>query len=219
MLALMAEPAQPAFREPPVTVLERENARAPAAEAASARDAASSALVARAVAGDRTALASLLENHAREIATLCHHVAGPTDAHDAAQESLLRVVRELPRFDATRGSFRAWATTIARNVCRDRLRRRGLERGAFTSDGDAQSVSVGSDLPDPERVAIARQGAESLSRALGDLPAPMRDAILMFHVGDSTYEEIAAALRVPIGTVMTWLHRGRQRLRVAIEEP
>src|SRR5690606_32510684 len=105
-----------------------------------------------------------------------------------------------------------------RNVCRDRLRRRGLERAAFTADGEAQTVSAQSRGPDPEQSAITRQGADALAHALTGLPEDMRTALLMFHVHEASYEEIARALEVPMGTVMTWLHRGRQRLRAAVEE-
>jgi RNA polymerase sigma-70 factor (ECF subfamily) len=217
MLALMAE--RPLHRDPAVVNAATSPRGEVAASGVPSADARSSALAARAAAGDRAALESLLRLHARDVATLCHHVAGAADAGDAAQESLERLVRELPRFDAARGSFRGWALTIARNVCRDRLRRRSLERGAFERDGDEQTARAEGGLPDPERLAIAQQGATSLARALEGLPEPMRAAVVMFHVGEASYEEIAQALEVPLGTVMTWLHRGRQRLRAAIEEP
>jgi RNA polymerase sigma-70 factor (ECF subfamily) len=74
-----------------------------------------------------------------------------------------------------------------------------------------------SEAPDAERIALARIESRRLATALETLPEPMRLAIVLFHVHDSSYEEIAAALEVPIGTVMTWLHRGRKRLRAALE--
>lgn len=178
-----------------------------------------SELAARAVAGDRAALEALLRAHSRDVAALCHHVAGASDGRDAAQESLERIVRELARFDASRGAFRSWALTVARNVCRDRLRRRGLERQTFDREGEVQTGRAEGRVPDPERLVIAREGASRLALALGGLPEPMQSAIVMFHVGEASYEEIAKTLDVPIGTVMTWLFRGRQRLRAAIEEP
>lgn len=221
MIAVMA--ARPFVaapeRSPRAGVSGAESASGPASEAASVDDARAAELARRALGGDRSALAELLRLHAQPIAALCHHVAGPGDARDAAQASFERIVRELPSFDAKRGSFRSWSQTVARNVCRDRLRRRGLERAAFTADGAPHTELAATGEADPERLAIARQGTSALSRALSDLPEKMREALLMFHVGESSYEEIAVALDVPIGTVMTWLHRGRSRLRAAIEEP
>lgn len=217
MLALMAERPTELRGGLAQTAASGPSPREDAAREVAARE--DAALALRAKAGDRAALEALLGRSARDVATVCHHVAGADDARDAAQESLLRIVRELARFDAARGSFRSWATTIARNVCRDRLRRRNLERGAFAADGESHSATAPDGRADPERLVIAKEGAAHVARALEGLPAPMREAIVMFHVGDATYEEIATALDVPIGTVMTWLHRGRQRLRTAIEEP
>jgi RNA polymerase sigma-70 factor, ECF subfamily len=173
---------------------------------------------ARAKGGDRNALEALLREHARAIHDVCRFVAGNDDARDAMQESLERIVVSIDRFDPERGSFRSWALTVARNVCRDRLRRRGLERRTFVDDGDAKTDWTASAAPGPDRVALARIESERLSHALETLPEPMRLAVLLFHVHEATYEEIASTLEVPIGTVMTWLHRGRKRLRAALEE-
>ena len=120
------------------------------------------------------------------------------------------------RFDPAKGSFRAWALAVARNTCRDRLRRRGLERRLFMTETD-EPMDLPSDQPDVERTALARIESVRLAAALETLPAPMRAAIVLFHVHESSYEEIASALEVPLGTVMTWLHRGRKRLRIALD--
>src|SRR5438105_975942 len=96
-----------------------------------------SALVEHRVArGDRAALEALLREHARALHQLCFHVAGASDAADATQDALERIVSSIATFDPTRGAFRVWALSVARNVCRDRLRRRGLERATF--DGDPE---------------------------------------------------------------------------------
>jgi RNA polymerase sigma-70 factor (ECF subfamily) len=176
----------------------------------------------RARMGDKRALEALLREHARAISELCRCLTGAEEGRDAAQESLEKVVVSIARFDPEKGSFRAWALTVARNTCRDRLRRRGLERRLFQSepasdDGDAPMEHAG-DQPDVERTALARIETARLQLALESLTPSMRAAIVLFHVHESSYEEIASALDVPIGTVMTWLHRGRKRLRVLLEE-
>lgn len=173
---------------------------------------------ARASRGDRRALEALLREHARAVHDVCRYVAGQAEARDAAQESLEKIVVSITKFDPAKGSFRTWALTVARNVCRDRMRRRGLERRTFADEGDDVTATTASEAPDVERVALARIESRRLALALETLPEPMRLAIVLFHVHDSSYEEIAAALEVPIGTVMTWLHRGRKRLRAALEE-
>ena len=170
----------------------------------------------RASSGDKRALEPLLREHARAISELCRCLAGPEDGRDAAQESLEKIVIAIGRFDPAKGTFRAWALAVARNTCRDRLRRRGLERRLFMAETD-EPMDLPSDQPDVERTALARIESVRLAAALETLPAPMRAAIVLFHVHESSYEEIAAALEVPLGTVMTWLHRGRKRLRIALD--
>lgn len=171
----------------------------------------------RAASGDKRALEPLVREHARAIAELCRCLAGPEDGRDAAQESLEKIVVSIHRFDPAKGTFRAWALAVARNTCRDRLRRRGLEKRLFMPETD-EPLELPGDQPDVERTALARIEAVRLAAALETLPAPMKAAIVLFHVHESSYEEIAAALEVPLGTVMTWLHRGRKRLRVALED-
>ncbi len=175
-------------------------------------------LVRRAQGGDRDALGALLSRYASDVYSLCHHVAGPRDGRDAAQQALEKIVARFDRYRTDKGPFRTWALAVARNTCRDLLRRRGLERGAFAADGDERAAVAASRAPSPERVAIARVEADALAEALAALPEKMRSAVVLFHVHGASYEEIAAALEVPKGTVMTWLHRGRRRLRAVLEE-
>ncbi|HJL20399.1 MAG TPA: RNA polymerase sigma factor [Sandaracinaceae bacterium LLY-WYZ-13_1] len=160
----------------------------------------------------------MLREHARAIHDVARFVAGMNDAKDATQEALERIVTSIGKFDPDRGSFRTWALTVTRNVCRDRLRRRGLERRTFVNDGDEVTGWSASEAPGPERVALARIESERLAEALETLPEKMRLAVVLYHVHGSTYEEIANTLECPMGTVMTWLHRGRKRLRAALAE-
>ena len=71
--------------------------------------------------------------------------------------------------------------------------------------------------PGPEGEASLREQLARLDRALADLDEGPREAIILFHIQEMSYRDIAAALEVPIGTVMTWLHRGRARLKKALE--
>ena len=145
-------------------------------------------------------------------------VNGDARVLDQVRKQLEKIVTVIEKFDPERGSFRTWALTVTRNVCRDRLRRRGLERRTFVADGDEATGWVPSEAPGPERVALARIESQRLAEALETLPEKMRLAVVLYHVHGSTYEEIATTLEVPIGTVMTWLHRGRKRLRAALQE-
>jgi RNA polymerase sigma-70 factor (ECF subfamily) len=172
----------------------------------------------KATSGDRDALAALLREHGPAIGQLCHFVAGPRDAKDAAQEAFEKIVVNIQKFDPDKGSFKTWALTVARNACRDRLRRRGLEKRTFLADGETQTDLARANVPDPERLAVARAGASRLTEALATLPENQRAAVVLFHFHEATYEEIAATLDAPMGTVMTWLHRARKKLRAQMEE-
>ncbi|MCB9600220.1 MAG: RNA polymerase sigma factor [Sandaracinus sp.] len=187
------------------------------APAASFEDVADDVLAARATAGDREALEALLRRHAADVFKLCHLVAGETEGPDAAQRTLEKLVLNIDRFEPDKGSFRTWALTVARNVCRDRLRRRKLERTHFRRDGEERVQREPTEQPSPERLALARIEAGEVAKALETLPEGMRSAIVLFHVHGASYEEIAETLDIPKGTVMTWLHRGRARLRAALE--
>ena len=176
----------------------------------------SESLEKRASNGERRALEALLREHARAIHGVCRFVVGPRDASDATQDALVRIVTAIHKFNPDKGSFRTWALTVARNLCRDRLRRRGLENRTFIANGESATEWVASDVPSPERVALARIETRRLNDALDMLPDKMRLAVVLYHSHGSTYEEIASTLEVPIGTVMTWLHRGRKRLRAAL---
>jgi len=71
--------------------------------------------------------------------------------------------------------------------------------------------------PSPEGEASFREQLARLDRALADLDEGPREAIILFHTEEMSYRDIAAALEVPMGTVMTWLHRGRAQLKKALE--
>jgi len=73
--------------------------------------------------------------------------------------------------------------------------------------------------PSPEGEASLREQLSRLDRALADLDEGPRQAVMLFHIEGMSYRDIAAALEVPMGTVMTWLHRSRAELRKAMEAP
>jgi RNA polymerase sigma-70 factor (ECF subfamily) len=104
-----------------------------------------------------------------------------------------------------------WLIAIARRLCLDLLRRRKVMAKVET-----MPVS-GPPAPGPEGEASLREQLGRLERALDDLGEGPREAIVLFHIEGMSYRDIAAALEVPMGTVMTWLHRGRAQLKQAVE--
>jgi len=175
----------------------------------------------RAAGGDREAFGRLVEEHKRAVYGLCLRLlTDAEEARDAAQEAFVRAYASLETFDLSQ-PFAPWVLRIARNHCLDLLRRRIPSRARVELDAEGED-GARRDLPDPsaERADDALERAQTrvtLEAAVAALPPNYREVIQLFHVEQMSYKEIAATLGVPIGTVMTWLHRARSRLRSTLE--
>jgi RNA polymerase sigma-70 factor, ECF subfamily len=132
----------------------------------------------------------------------------PSDADDLVQETFLRAFKGFDRY-AAGTNIRAWLHTILQRVRTDVFRRN--QRTVKTTEllGDGPAVA-------PPQDALA-SGGEDLERALAEVAEPFRTAIVLRDVEDFTYQEIASMLDVPIGTVMSRIHRGRALLRERVE--
>jgi RNA polymerase sigma-70 factor (ECF subfamily) len=129
------------------------------------------------------------------------------DAEDLVQETFLRAFRAFDGY--TPGTnIRAWLHTILYRVRTDAFRRAGRSPQTVELAGDGPSVPAPQD-------ALA-SGAEDLVRALDGLPEAFRTAVVLRDIQELSYDEIAGVLGVPIGTVMSRIHRGRAALRAAL---
>jgi RNA polymerase sigma-70 factor (ECF subfamily) len=177
-----------------------------------------------ATGGDKAAFGRLVERHKASIYGLCYRLLGsPDEARDAAQETFVRAYLGMREFDDAQ-PFGAWALRIARNHCIDLLRRRRPTL-ALSAEGRSEEdgPGVAPELPDRqamggEQAMQEREAQRDLERAIGKLPPRYREVIALFHVQHKSYAEIAEVLAVPIGTVMTWLHRARKELRAQMQE-
>jgi len=129
------------------------------------------------------------------------------DAEDLVQESLLRAFRGFERFEAGT-NLRAWLFTILYRVRADLLRRQGRTPRMEELDEEGPPVP-------PPQEELSR-GGEDLARAIAGLPEAFRAAVVLRDVEELTYGEIAEVLQVPMGTVMSRIHRGRAQLRVVL---
>jgi RNA polymerase sigma-70 factor (ECF subfamily) len=169
-----------------------------------------STCVLRAREGDVAAREWLVRRWSDPVYRFCLRMLGnPEDAHDAAQDSLVKVLRHLDRYDPAR-KFSTWVFGIARNTCIDEHRRR--RRRAWDEPGDV--VAVG---PTPLQEVSAAQEAELVHDALQEIPPMYREILILYHFEHLKYSEIAEALDLPMGTVMNRIFRARQKLRVAFE--
>jgi len=184
------------------------NAAAPAPDADNRL--AELALARRARHGDAAAFDELVRRFHRPVHRFCWRLLRSADAEDLAQDTFVRAFVHFERFDPERPVL-PWLIAIARRLCLDLLRRRKVMASAETI------LVTGPPAPGPDGEASMREQLSRLDRALADLADGPREAIILFHIEDMSYRDIAAALEVPMGTVMTWLHRGRAQLKRALE--
>ena len=146
---------------------------------------------------------------------LCRRFTGDTEeALDACQEIFLRVWRGLPGFRGD-AKVETWVFQVAWNHLRNVRRRRKARPGPRSREGEAGSVllRVADPAPGPERRAAAREALERVDRALARLPHSQRIVVWLRDGEGLTYEEIARAVGVPVGTVRSRLARARAALK------
>lgn len=179
-------------------------------------------LLVRARGGDTSAFGAVVERHRERVfrAALLI-VRNPDDARDLSQEAFVRAFRNLARFDPTR-PFYPWLYRILRNLCLDHVdknRRRStlsldsiLEDAPSAASAERDATRPGGPPPDVRDRIHAQQMNRYLYAAIEDLKPEFREIIFMQHFQEMTYQEIADALDIPIGTVMSRLFHARRKL-------
>lgn len=174
------------------------------------------ALVRAAAGGDEDAFAGLVRRHQRRVFNLARTLTGNEDeAEDLAQETFIRAYRGLARFRGD-SAFTTWLYRITVNVFRSRRSRRSLWSRMFSTDGDApHAVAIDASPASDVESSLVRR--DLIDKALARIPDDLRLAVTLRDVEGLEYREIADVLAIPIGTVMSRIFRGRQRLRTALE--
>jgi RNA polymerase sigma-70 factor (ECF subfamily) len=132
------------------------------------------------------------------------------DAEDVVQETMMQALRSFHRFQPGT-NCRAWLTTILQRIVSNRRRARG--RSLLVSDADDRIAHTVAFVPPVPQGLTDELVLSSLRR----LPEPFQDVILLCDVEELSYKEAAEALSIPIGTVMSRLHRGRAQLRLELD--
>jgi RNA polymerase sigma-70 factor (ECF subfamily) len=186
---------------------------------ASASPEAVRALVRAAAAGDTSAFRRLVEMHMRAIYAVGFRILGNhDDADDVAQETFVRAWSSLGRYDE-RYAFYTWLRTIATRLA---LNVRAKQQRRRTEGGETFAIAaetVADPGADPADGAVAAEWSDRLRAALAQLPEEQRSVLILRGQEEMSYAEIAAALDVPVGTVMSRLARARERLRVLLRDP
>jgi RNA polymerase sigma-70 factor (ECF subfamily) len=158
----------------------------------------------RAASGDPVAAAAFVRATQAEVWRFCASLVDTAVADDLTQETYLRAFRALPAFEG-RSSARTWLFGIARRTCADHLRTTVRRRALMRRVGEAATV----DVPDPS-------GAVGAAELLQRLRPAQREAFVLTQVLGLSYEEAAAALGVPIGTIRSRVARARSELVSAV---
>lgn len=177
-------------------------------------------LLQKAKRGDRSAFAELVDKYRDRIyAYLYRMVRSREDALDLAQETFLRVFRNLHHFQLGQ-PFKPWLYRIACNLAIDHLRKQRdmVSLDAPRNNDDDWFMQVADDQPGPEEQQERSELAGYLAELIEQLPDSYRSVILLRHGQDLTYQEIADILHVPVSTVKTRLFRAREALRLKLME-
>ena len=148
--------------------------------------------------------------HAPALYRTAYHLAGNAfEAEDLTQETFLRAFRAIGSFRG--GDLRAWLFAILRHAFLDECRRRGRSP-IVEYDVDERAETLAVSVPSAEIEALRNMPNEEVERALKALPEDWRMIVMLADVEDFSYREIASAMEIPLGTVMSRLHRARKRL-------
>jgi RNA polymerase sigma factor (sigma-70 family) len=136
------------------------------------------------------------------------------DAEDVVQDACVRAMRFLGSMRAD--NPRAWLFAIVRNTWYSRSRHTSM---AKTTTVETASHEVADESLDPEALLLQQHAVARVRQALEQLPIDFREVIVLREIEGMSYKEIAAVVRVPIGTVMSRLARARDRLLAALKPP
>lgn len=179
-----------------------------------------SELIIRARSGDLRAREVLARRYREPAYLLALQLLGdPEEARDLAQDCLLRFFLKLDRFDADRPVL-PWLRRIVRNGAIDLIRRRKVRRAdSLDSSGpEGEAVEVLDLRADTEGDALDRERQRCVWACLQQLSPAHREIVVLRDYQDLSYEQIADVLGVPVGTVMSRLHRARNALRTLVLE-
>ncbi|GIV20901.1 MAG: RNA polymerase subunit sigma-24 [Armatimonadota bacterium] len=186
---------------------------------------ADAALVARCKENDLSAFEEIVQRYQHKIYGYVKRlVLNETDAEDITQEVFLKALSALHHF-REESSLQTWLFRIATNLCRDLHRRRQREKGWLSlwrradgekDEGDECSIEIPDAHYDPEKMLLREELSDLLQQAIDHLPIAMREVLVLHDLESLSYEEIAQALGIPLGTVKSRLFHARARLRDAL---
>ena len=182
-------------------------------------------VVALAQQGREDAFREIIRRYERPVFSLVFRMVRDREtAEDLSQDAFIRVLNHLDKY---RSEFKlsSWLFKIANNVAIDHLRKRQLDTismhgsppASTASDIEATSIDLESGGENALDEIEAKELGAEIERAIAKLRPEYRSCIMLRHVEGRSYEEIAATLDLPLGTVKTYIHRARHELRESLD--
>jgi len=168
--------------------------------------------------GDRGAFDEIVRRYSSRMVNLAYQITGDRElAEDIGQETFLRAYRSAARYKEM-SKFSTWLYTIAINLCRNELRRRkfrtqSLEAMAEWEERDKIRADIVDEKAKPDRDLERKEIGHMVREAVASLPEKFRTPLVLRDIQDLTYEEIAAMLKLPEGTVKSRINRARLRVK------
>jgi len=169
-------------------------------------------LVTKSQNGDRNAFSELVRTHAQGVLNVVYRMCGNMQlAEDAAQETFIQAWLRLPSY-RPQSSLRNWLYRIAVNTAIDMLRK---EKRILPNA--VEDLSLVDSRPGPESMVVSSERADLIQEAISMLPEASRAVLVLREYEGLSYQEIAEALEIPVGTVMSRLNYARKLLREKLE--
>jgi RNA polymerase sigma-70 factor, ECF subfamily len=173
-------------------------------------------LVSQLAAGRHEALDQLQERYASVLTNLASRQLDRPSAEEIAQDVFLTVWQHAQSFDPRRGTFRPWMFQIARRRIINELRRRRSRPQVEVDSEGVRLAGLVDDAPEVSEQVAGNERRSVVRCALQVLSPPQREAVAMAFLQELTHEEVANALRVPLGTTKTRIRSGLLKLRVEL---
>ncbi|AYA74155.1 MULTISPECIES: RNA polymerase sigma factor SigW [unclassified Robertmurraya] len=167
--------------------------------------------------GDQSAYGEIVEIYKDKVFQLCYRILGNRhEAEDMAQEAFIRAYVNISSFNIDL-KFSTWLYRIATNLCIDRIRKKKpdyyLDAEVSGTDGLTMYSQIASDTILPEDEIESLELQETIQREITKLPEKYRSVIVLKYIEELSLNEISEILDIPLGTVKTRIHRGREALR------
>ncbi len=178
-------------------------------------------LAARACEGRQRAFRELLTRYERPVFSLVFRMVRDRElAEDVAQEAFVKAFNAIHSYNPSY-KFSSWIFKIANNMAIDRLRKKELDTVSIHGSPNARSqdeeeesrITLTAQDETPDQYTENRELGNQIEEAMGHLRPEYRTAVLLRHVEGHSYQEVAHIMEVPVGTVKTFIHRGRSELK------